>query len=66
MTSIARENNVSVNTVQRVLGSCSHRFLDSYEYLPAHLAFDCMISKIFNRSKYIKTSIRIDLAWSLN
>ncbi|PTS31627.1 transposase family protein, partial [Lactobacillus helveticus] len=40
MTSIARENNVSVNTVQRVLGSCSHRFLDSYEYLPAHLAFD--------------------------
>ncbi|PXZ23298.1 ISL3 family transposase, partial [Lactobacillus helveticus] len=28
------------NTVQRVLGSCSHRFLDSYEYLPAHLAFD--------------------------
>ncbi|PXZ15744.1 ISL3 family transposase, partial [Lactobacillus helveticus] len=39
MTSIARENNVSVNTVQRVLGSCSHRFLDSYEYLPAHLAF---------------------------
>ena len=66
MTSIASENNVSVNTVQRVLGSCSHRFLDSYEYLPAHLAFDCMISKIFNRSKYIKTSIRIDLAWSLN
>ena len=40
MTSIARENNVSVNTVQRVLGSCSHHFLDSYEYLPAHLAFD--------------------------
>ncbi|AFR22249.1 transposase [Lactobacillus helveticus R0052] len=40
MTSIASENNVSVNTVQRVLGSCSHRFLDSYEYLPAHLAFD--------------------------
>lgn len=40
MTSIARENNVSVNTVQRVLASCSHRFIDSYEYLPAHLAFD--------------------------
>ena len=40
MTSIASENNVSVNTVQRVLGSCSHRFLDIYEYLPAHLAFD--------------------------
>ena len=40
MTSIARENNVSVNTVQRVLSSCSHRFLDSYDYLPAHLAFD--------------------------
>ncbi|GFP07734.1 hypothetical protein LHEJCM1005_20260 [Lactobacillus helveticus] len=40
MTSIVSENNVSVNTVQRVLGSCSHRFLDSHEYLPAHLAFD--------------------------
>ena len=40
MTSIARKNNVSVNTVQRVLGNCSHRFIDSYEYLPAHLAFD--------------------------
>lgn len=26
MTSIARENNVSINTVQRVLSSCSHRF----------------------------------------
>ena len=40
MTSIAIENNVSINTVQRVLGNCSHRFIDSYEYLPAHLAFD--------------------------
>lgn len=40
MTSISRENNVSVNTVQRVLGNCSHRFIDSYDYLPAHLAFD--------------------------
>ncbi|NAS34404.1 ISL3 family transposase [Lactobacillus helveticus] len=40
MTSIASENNVSINTVQRVLGNCSHRFIDSYEYLPAHLAFD--------------------------
>lgn len=40
MTSIARENNVSINTVQRVLGSCSHRFLDGYDYLPEHLAFD--------------------------
>lgn len=40
MTSIARENNVSVNTVQRVLGGCSHRFVASYDYLPAHLAFD--------------------------
>lgn len=38
MTSIARENNISINTVQRVLGNCSHRFIDSYEYLPAHLA----------------------------
>ena len=40
MTSIARENNVSVNTVQRVLGSCSHQFSSSYDYLPEHLAFD--------------------------
>ena len=40
MTSIARENNISINTVQRVLGNCSHRFIDSHEYLPAHLAFD--------------------------
>ena len=40
MTSIARENNVSVNTVQRVLASCSHRFLDGYDYLPEHLAID--------------------------
>ena len=40
MTSIASENNVSINTVQRVLGNCSHRFIDSYEYLPAHFAFD--------------------------
>lgn len=40
MTSIARENNVSVNTVQRVLGGCSHRFITGFEYLPAHLAFD--------------------------
>ena len=40
MTSIAREHNTSVNTVQRVLASCSHRFIDSYDYLPEHLAFD--------------------------
>lgn len=40
MTSIARENNISINTVQRVLDNYSHRFIDSYEYLPAHLAFD--------------------------
>ncbi|ADQ59549.1 transposase [Lactobacillus amylovorus GRL 1112] len=37
MTSIAREHNTSVNTVQK---SCSHRFTDSYDYLPEHLAFD--------------------------
>ena len=37
MTSIARENNISINTVQRVLGNYSHRFIDSYEYLPAAL-----------------------------
>lgn len=40
MTSIARENNLSVNTVQGVLASCSHRFTDNYNYLPEHLAFD--------------------------
>lgn len=40
MTSIAREHNTSVNTVPRVLASCSHRFIDSYDYLPEHLAFD--------------------------
>lgn len=40
MTSIAREHNVSVNTVQRVLASCSHRFLDGFDHLPEHLAFD--------------------------
>lgn len=40
MTSIAREHNTSVNTVQRVLASCSHCFIDSYDYLPEHLAFD--------------------------
>lgn len=40
MTSIAREHNTSVNTVQRVLASCSHRFTDGFDELPAHLAFD--------------------------
>ena len=40
MTRIARENNVSVSTVQRVQGSCSHQFNSSYDYLPEHLAFD--------------------------
>lgn len=33
-------SNVSVNTVQRALASCSHRFLDGYDYLPEHLTFD--------------------------
>ena len=43
MTSIAWENNDSVNTVntvQRVLGYCSHQFTSSYDYLLEHLAFD--------------------------
>lgn len=40
MTSIAREHNLSVNTVQRVLESCSSRFYDDFDYLPEHLAFD--------------------------
>ena len=40
MTSIAREHNLSVNTVQRVLESCSSRFYDDFDCLPEHLAFD--------------------------
>ncbi|KRN14431.1 transposase [Lactobacillus gigeriorum DSM 23908 = CRBIP 24.85] len=40
MTSIAREHNVSVNTVQRVLESCSSNFYDDFDHLPRHLAFD--------------------------
>lgn len=40
MTSIAREHNLSVNTVQRVLESCSSKFYDDLEPLPEHLAFD--------------------------
>ena len=40
MTSIAREHNLSVNTVQRVLESCSSKFYDHFERLPEHLAFD--------------------------
>ena len=40
MTSIAREHNVSVNTVQRVLEACSSKFYDDFDHLPEHLAFD--------------------------
>ena len=40
MTSIAREHNVSVNTVQRVLESCSSKFYNDFDHLPKHLAFD--------------------------
>ena len=40
MTSIAREHNVSVNTVQRVLEACSSKFYDDFDRLPEHLAFD--------------------------
>lgn len=40
MTSIAREHNVSVNTVQRVLESCSSKFHHDFDHLPEHLAFD--------------------------
>lgn len=40
MTSIAREHNLSVNTVQRVLESCSSKFYDDLDQLPEHLAFD--------------------------
>lgn len=40
MTSIAREHNLSVNTVQRVLAACSFKFHDNLDHLPEHLAFD--------------------------
>ena len=40
MTSIAREHNLSVNTVQRVLEACSSKFYDDLDQLPEHLAFD--------------------------
>lgn len=40
MTSIAREQNVSVNTVQRVLESYSSKFYEEFDRLPEHLAFD--------------------------
>jgi len=40
MTSIAREHNVSVNTVQRVLEAYSSKFYDDFDHLPEHLAFD--------------------------
>lgn len=36
MTSIAREHNLSVNTVQRVLESCSSKFYDYFDHLPVH------------------------------
>ena len=40
MSSTAWENNVSVNMVQRMPGSCSHQFNRNNDYLPEHLAFD--------------------------
>lgn len=40
MTSIAREHNLSVNTVQWILESCSAKFYDDFDHLPDHLAFD--------------------------
>lgn len=40
MTSIARENNVSVNTVSRVLARFDTPFHFGYANLPKHLAFD--------------------------
>ena len=39
-TSIAREHNVYVNTVQRVLEACSSKFYDDFDHLPKHFAFD--------------------------
>ena len=35
-----RKHNVSVNTVQRVLESCSSKFYDDFDRLPEYLAFD--------------------------
>ena len=40
MTSITREHNLSVNTVQRVLTSCFAKFYDDFHRLPEHFAFD--------------------------
>ena len=40
MTSIAREHNVSVNTVRRVLESCSSKFYDDLGRLPKPLTYD--------------------------
>ena len=40
ITSIAREHNLSVNTVQRVLESRSSKFYDDLDQLPEYLAFD--------------------------
>lgn len=40
MTSIAREHNLSVNTVQRVVENCSSHFYDDFKCLSEHLTFD--------------------------
>ena len=41
ITSIVREHNVSLNTVQIILESCSSEPLyDNFDHLPKHLAFD--------------------------
>lgn len=40
MTIMARGNNISINTEQRLMGLCSHKFSSSYDYLPKHLVFE--------------------------
>lgn len=40
LTSIAQEQAMSVNSVQRILAGCSYHFHTDDDQLPAHLAFD--------------------------
>lgn len=42
MTSIVREHNVSVNTVQRILASCYHRLAVLIIYLNILLSMNLM------------------------
>lgn len=40
LVSIARKHHRTVNTIQRVLESCSSKFYHNFDHLPEHLAFD--------------------------